>query len=211
MSTSIDLGFRPKTYFSPVRLESWLRSKVKSAAMRDRLKHLLEEGHHEEARILLEEVAFSESEQKMLESFHPAFMGGNYLPDTTFGEVEIARISIQSTTCDVTCVYARKEDGKIHYRVVDEYGGDTLQGPADAKTTAPMTLLELHDFFMKAWPLVEVLDMNFENDLNGAMSFYSVDSKFYPELEDLIDERVQEFYAETYGDDEDEDEEDDEE
>jgi hypothetical protein len=31
-------------------------------------------------------------------ALHPMFMGGNYLPDTDEGEVEIARIEIASTT-----------------------------------------------------------------------------------------------------------------
>jgi hypothetical protein len=205
MSKSIDLDFRPKTYFSPLRLESWLLAKVKSAAMRRQLKYLLAEGYHEDARHLMEEVAFSASEQRALEAFHPAFMGGNYLPDTGFGEVEIARINLQSTTSDVTCVYARKEEGKIHYRVVDEYGGETLQGPVDATTDLPMTLGELHDFFMKAWPLIELLEMNFEGDLDRALAFYSVDSAFYPALGQLIDQRVEAFHAENYGDREEED------
>ena len=47
----------------------------------------------------------------------------------------------------MTSVYARSEGGAIHYRVVDEYGGDTLQGPAEAKTVAPMTLGEFADFY----------------------------------------------------------------
>jgi hypothetical protein len=39
-------------------------------------------------------------------------MGGEYLPDLIPNEVEIARITIASTTQDVTCVYARQvEDG----------------------------------------------------------------------------------------------------
>jgi hypothetical protein len=54
------------------------------------------------------------------------FMGGNYLPDTEEGEVEIARIEIASTTFDVTCLFAKQNNGRILYRVVDEYEGDTL-------------------------------------------------------------------------------------
>ena len=82
-------------------------------------------------------------------------MGGNYLPDTEDGEVEIARIRIKSTTFDVTSVYARAEGGAIHYRVVDEYDGDTLQGETEARTDKPMTLGEFTDFFLEAWPLMD--------------------------------------------------------
>jgi hypothetical protein len=57
---------------------------------------------------------------------HPSFMGGEYLPDRRDTEVEIARLNIDSTTSDVTSVYARLGKDRINYRVVDEYDGDTL-------------------------------------------------------------------------------------
>jgi hypothetical protein len=53
-------------------------------------------------------------------------MGGEYLPDLKQDEVEIARITIASTTQDVTSVFARRGKHRIYYRVVDEYGGETL-------------------------------------------------------------------------------------
>ena len=197
MSDDIDLQFRPKTYFRPERLEQYLISKVKGAVLRKKLKALFKEGRREELRDLIDDVAFSDADRKVLESVHPMFMGGNYLPDTDEGEVEIARISIQSTTGDVTSVYARPENGVIHYRVVDEYGGDTLQGRSTATTTAPMTLGEFADFFFTAWPLIELLEMNFEDDLEGALGFFSVDSEFYPEFGSLCNQRVLEHFPST--------------
>ena len=116
------------------------------------------------------------------------------------GEVEIARISIKSTTFDVTCVYARPDAGVIHYRVVDEYGGDTLQGPGEAQTDKPMALGEFADFFLGAWPLIDVLEMNFEGDQEGAMDFFSADSDFYPDFDRLCRLRVHaHFSAEVDG------------
>ncbi len=194
MSKPIDLQFRPKTYFRPEKLEKYLLSKVKGAVLRNKLKALFDEGRHAEVSRLVGDAAFSMSDHKVLESIHPMYMGGNYLPDTETGEVEIARISIQSTTFDVTSVYARPEDGVIHYRVVDEYGGDTLQGQAEATTTAPMSLVEFADFFLSAWPLVEVLESNFEDDVDGALGFFSADSDFYPELDRLCRQRVREHF-----------------
>ena len=196
MSADIDLNHRPKTYFRPLKLENYLLSKVKGAVMRKKLAALFEAGRHDEARHLLADAAFSEADRKMLESIHPMFMGGNYLPDTEDGEIEIARISIRSTTSDVTSVYARLEDGVIHYRVADEYGGDTLQGRAETTTTAPMTLGELADFFLTAWPLIALLEMNFEDDLNGALRFFSADSEFYPDFDRLCRQRVREHFPE---------------
>ncbi len=194
MSDEIDLDFRPRTYFQPEKLEKYLLSKVKGAVLRKKLQALFEGGRHEEIRELLGDAAFSVGDRKVLESVHPMFMGGNYLPDTDDGEVEIARISIRSTTFDVTSVYAKPADGVIHYRVVDEYGGDTLQGPSEATTKAPMTLGEFTEFFLTAWPLIEVLEMNYEDDIDGALGFFSADSDFYPELDRLCRQRVREHF-----------------
>jgi len=194
MSEDLDLEFRPKSYFRPEKLEKYLLSKVKGAVLRKQLKTLFDEGRHQEVRDLVGDAAFSVADRMALESIHPMFMGGNYLPDTEDGEVEIARISIESTTYDVTSVYARPEGGLIHYRVVDEYGGDTLQGPSETTTTAPMTLGEFADFFLTAWPLIEVLEMNFEDDVEGALGFFSADSDFYPALDCLLRQRVHDHF-----------------
>jgi hypothetical protein len=194
MSHDIDLGYRPKTYFRPEKLEKYLLSKVKGAVLRKKLKALFEEGRHDEVRHLVGDAAFSVTDGKALEAIHPMFMGGNYLPDTEDRELEVARISIRSTTFDVTSVYAKPEEEVIHYRIVDEYGGDTLQGPSEATTTAPMTLGEFAEFFLTAWPLIEVLEANYEDDVEGALGFFSAESDFYPELERLCRKRVREHF-----------------
>jgi len=194
VSTDIDLSFRPGTYFRPQGLERYLLSKVKGAVARRSLQALFDEGRHAEVRELLTTLALSEADRKALESYHPMFMGGNYLPDTDDGEVEIARISIKSTTYDVTCVYARPEQGAIHYRVVDEYNGETLQRPTETTTEKPMTLAEFADFFLSAWRLLDVLESNFEGDREGAMDFFSASSAFYPQFDSLCRERVREHF-----------------
>jgi len=84
--------------------------------LRRRLQALFDAGRHDEVRALLGANGISAAECKAMESVHPMFLGGNYLPDTERGEVEIARVSLASVTGDVTCVYARPADGGIHYR-----------------------------------------------------------------------------------------------
>lgn len=194
MSNGINLDYCPKTYFRPEKLEKYLLSKVKGAVLRKELKALFEAGRHDEAQELLRDATSSLAGQKALETVHPMFMGGNYLPDTDGCEVEIARISIKSTTYDVTSVYAEPVGGAIHYRVVDEYGGDTLQGPSEATTKTPMTLGEFAEFFLTAWPLIVVLEMNYEDDLEGALGFFSAESNFYPEFDWLCRQKVINFY-----------------
>jgi hypothetical protein len=117
-------------------------------------------------------------------------MGGNYLPDMDEGEVEVARIEIASTTHDVTCLFAKMENGKIKFRVVDEYGGDTLNSPTEVTTDEPMNLKEMTEFFLSAWSLIEVLEMNFDGQLDPALAFFKATSRFYPEFHELCRERV---------------------
>lgn len=195
MNQDIDLQYRPATYFKPGSYEDYLLSKIKGTVVRNQLRNMVDKEEFQEFNKLSDEVALAIESSKELEAVHPMFMGGNYLPDTGDDEVEIARISINSTTFDVTSVYASYYDGSIHYRVVDEYDGDTLCKPDTASTEMPMTLEELVNFFMKAWPLVEVLDMNFEDDEEGAFDFYYASSDFYPEFSCLVDQLVSEHFA----------------
>jgi hypothetical protein len=118
---------------------------------------LSKEGRHDEVASLLGEEGISSADIKALERVHPMFMGGNYLPDTEDGEVEITRIEIASTARDVTCVFAKREMGLILYHVVDEYNGDTLDGPSEMTSDRPLTLGDLTDFFLNAWSLADVL------------------------------------------------------
>ena len=124
------------------------------------------------------------------------FMGGNYLPDTEEGEVEIARIEIASTTFDVTSLFAKQSNGRILYRVVDEYEGDTLTGPSEMTSDKPLTLGEMADFFLGAWPLIDVLEMNFEGDVEAALGFFTAKSEFYFDFDRLCRRRVAEAFPE---------------
>jgi hypothetical protein len=54
----------------------------------------------------------------------------------------------------------------------------------------PLTLGELTDFLVNAFSLVDVLKMNFEDDLESALGFFFVESRFYPDLERLCVQRV---------------------
>jgi len=201
MSRDIDLGHRPDTYFRPQKLERYLLSKVKGAVIRRKLQALFDAGLHAEVGTLLSAEGISAADHKALGSLHPMFMGGNYLPDTQDFEVEIGRISIKSTTYDVTCVYARPDKGGIHYRVVDEYEGDTLQGATEARTDQPMTLGEFTDFFLAAWGLIDVLESNFDNDVEASLDFFSAESEFYPDFDRLCRQRVIEHFPEAATDD----------
>jgi hypothetical protein len=202
MSDKINLDFRPSTYFGPQSLPEHLIAQVKGDAVKKQLEELYKEGRFEELTNLLNSLSIDQAEIKALGSIHPMFMGGNYLPDTAANEIEVARIVIESTTFDVTCLYARFDAGKIHYRVVDEYDGDTLSGPSEMVSDKPLTLGEMTDFFLSAWSLIDVLEMNFEDDLDSALGFFSARSEFYADFHDICTERAIEAFEESSVDDE---------
>jgi hypothetical protein len=190
VSAPIDLKFRPASYFWPLGLEKHLLARVKGAQRKRALQDLIDAGRHDEIPNFLATSALSEEDRRMFGSIHPMCMGGEYLPDMEEDEVEIARISLHSTTGDVTSVYARRKPGGIALRVVDEYGGDTLTGETEREVKRPLTLNELTAFFMKAWPLFELLDMNYEGELERQLGFFWADSVFYPDFDRLLRRRA---------------------
>jgi hypothetical protein len=193
-ATGIDLGFRPKSYFWPTGLETHLLSRVKGAERKAALKRLLDGDRPEEIPDFLARSALTNAERQALGRIHPAFMGGEYLPDLAHSETMIARITIASTTQDVTCVYARRGKGRIHYRAVDEYEGDTLSGRNTRTSVKPLTLGELETFFTGAWSLFDVLEANFGEhgyDVEEMLGFVvAIESEYYPELDRLYRERI---------------------
>lgn len=195
-SNPIDLSFRPDSYFWDLGAEDELLTHIKGAARREALQRLIDQGQRAQIPEFLSKAKLSDEERKAIGRIHPYFMGGEYLPDQEDGEVEIARIEIDSTTADVTSVYASLTAAGIHYRVVDEYGGDTLSGPSETDSTRPLTLGELEAFFTGAWPLMEVLEMNFEEDVEGMLGFFRAHSQFYPVLDTLLRQRVREAFRE---------------
>ena len=120
-------------------------------------------------------------------------MGGEYLPNRQATEVEIARINIDSTTSDVTSVYAKAGKNRIYYRVVDEYNGDTLSDKQTRSSKRPLTLKELVEFFLGAWPLKDVLEGN-DLDRDGAHDFTHPSSEFYPQFAAAIRARIDDWY-----------------
>jgi hypothetical protein len=179
-----------------MRLKRYLLSKVKGSAQRKILENLFEQGRYAGLNDMINEFDNLQANSKSLESVHPMYMGGNYLPDIEDDEVEIARVTTKSTTSDVTSVYARRDGDRIHYRVVDEYGGETLEGPAELTTAEPMTLREFADFFLTAWISLPALKAYFENDLDEALDFFSINSEFYKELEIYCQQQVVEIFRE---------------
>ena len=69
------------------------------------------------------------------------FHGGEFLPGYSSGEVEIARIGLESFLADVISIRARTDGGQIRDRIVDEYENEDEFAPATMDT--PLSLAEL--------------------------------------------------------------------
>ncbi|MCG7907178.1 MAG: hypothetical protein JAY95_11685 [Candidatus Thiodiazotropha taylori] len=189
----IDLDYRPSSYFWPLDLEKHLLTSIKGDLRREFVRSMLEENSLDSVHQELLHSELDEFEKKLAGLYHPAFMGGEYLPGADAREIEIARITIASTTLDVTVVRARKAGQEIHYRVVDEYDGDTLTNNTECTSVKPLTLSELEAFFNGAWPLFGVLNMNFKHmdyDLDSMLNFVMPSSEFYPDFGELYYKRI---------------------
>src|SRR2546430_14178539 len=85
----IDLQFRPASYFWPLKLETHLLTHVKGAERRATLRRLVDAERLDEIPDFLARSALGVAERQVLGRIHPAFMGGEYLPDRFATEVEI--------------------------------------------------------------------------------------------------------------------------
>jgi hypothetical protein len=152
--SDIDLDFRPKGYFWPLDARTHVISSIKGASRREFVSRMFAEGREGELPPDVLQPSLPADLRQATGAIHPSLMGGEYLPDQRSDEIEIARIAIESTTRDVTCVYARRGKGEIHFTVVDEYEGGTLAGESTRKSKTPLTLGELTDFVLGAWDLI---------------------------------------------------------
>ena len=193
---SIDLAYRPRTYFWPHGLKPHPLSSIKGANRRAFVARALAEDPDQDIPPVLLRHALPAPLRSAFASQHPSAMGGEFLPDLVADEVEVGRITLASTTQDVTCVYARQERDRIILRVVDEYDGDTLSGRNSRSARQPLSLQQFVRFFLEAFDLNEVIRMNFGDDgypEEEVFSFFEGSSDFYPEFDQLLCRRVRTF------------------
>jgi len=191
----IDRSFRPESYFKPADAASRVLTTVSGTARRDALERAIAEGRLNETPDFLSRSSLAEDERRALGSLGPRFMGGEYLPVKDDLEIEIARIEIASTTGDVTSVFARQAGEFLQFRAVDEYGGETLTEHSKMGSPRPLTLGELEGFLLGAWPFFEVLESNFDSDVEAMLDFFRARSAFYPTIDERLRENVRERFA----------------
>ena len=184
------MAYRPRDYFGRYDLEVELMTRVKGTLRRKLLREAMESGNIDQVPPAARESALDEANRRMIGRIHPLYMGGEYLPKMRKDEVEIARISIQSTTGDVVCLYARPVGHRIAYRVADEYEGSTLDGPSVRTSMRPLTMGTMMEFFLTSWNLFTCLDCNYEDDLQRKLNFFNAESEYYPYFDDTLREQV---------------------
>lgn len=184
------MAYRPRDYFGRHDMQTSLLTHVKGTARRNALREALEAGQINDVPEGIKTAALSHDVRQFAGSLHPSFMSGEYLPTVSGRELEVARIHIRSTTGDVTCVYARLVGRRIAYRVVDEYGGDTLSDHTKRTSMRALTMGQLITFFLGAWDLYVCLECNFDGELEGMLRFFRGESEFYPCFDDALRQLV---------------------
>jgi len=212
-----DLDFRPETYFEPENPDLATLSRICGTSRRRDVEEAVARGD----RVLEDSLCskLDDNERTIASSIHPSLMGGEYLPDFLPGEVEIARIDLDSTTCDAISLRARSGSDRIRYRLVDEYMESECEYRLSQESSRkPLTMKKL----------IRILDESRYSDgsdeSNGGIvgrfrleylsyaptlreieelrDFASVSSVYYPDLERWYQEASEEWYLEkraTYG------------
>jgi hypothetical protein len=211
--SSIDLDYRPSTYWPESENQEQRLSHIHGKGRRDITRNALESGGIRELNWIGPELSaesLSEQDRQAWGRIHPSMMGGEYLPQYEENEVEIARISLKSVTSDQISIRASGRDRDIHYSVVDEY--ETGYQLAIERSQEPLTLAELitlldqtdNPFKEAGGGLVRShWKFNIEYmDPEEAIDFVSVESAFYLDLRSYYSEEAEEWLAEQSTNDE---------
>jgi hypothetical protein len=206
---NIDLSFRPDTYWPDSLTPEQLLSRIRGKRRQDIARELYKEFGFTALNEFLVREGLSEEDRTAWGAAGPWCMGGEYLPELEEGEVEIARISLASTTSDQVSVRARQNGERIRYRIVGEYEEEESmrqQLPFDV-TDQPLSLGELMDMvqgaktsdstcpvgiFSSSW----IMMLEFAEGPEEIAGFLSVSSAFYPQIEACYDALAEQWLEE---------------
>ena len=217
--TSIDFDYRPSSYFFPMSAAKYLLATIKGTQRRREIKRLIESGNEREIQDWMAHSTLDQKTRQAIGSYHPMFMGGEYLPDLKDGEVEIARLDLASVTSDAISVRARSSGDRIYYHVFDEYEDDYKVTPCWSKQ--PLSLQRLIRLIETTTDKkhgekscgLRFLDEGYREfgfELESQRTFLHVTSVFYPTLESYYDLAIEDWYQQCWNeldhDDEEEEE-----
>jgi hypothetical protein len=200
------LAFRPSSYWEHDDPLGAILQNVKGTNRRRMITDYWNAGRLEDLDQALLDDTLNDDLRRGLGRIHPSFMGGEYLPSDLPSEVEIVRITLQSTTTDVISIRARKEPGDrlIHYRIVDEYPKSNKFRYSPETSELPFTLGEMITFIDRASDCYGTglgtcyNDYNYQetHDAEALRYFTSLSSEFYPELHPHYEAVFDEWLAE---------------
>ena len=200
---SIDYSYRPLSYWDVANLDQ-LVANIKGSERKKIALRLIREERLDEAKDFILDDSLSEEERVDVGKVHPALMGGEYLPDCSRGEVEIARVTMASTTQDVISIRAFPKRGRIFYRVQDEYESVFEFEPSSSKL--PLSLLQLIHLIDSGdsdelGPIgLGIIQIQFdcsEEPVEFFADFMEFTSEFYPELNEHYRLATQQWVADT--------------
>ena len=111
MSTADSDDFRPSDALFGLPAETFLLASVKGESRRQMIAAATEEDRLEELHESLLASALSAEDREQWGRLHPSHLGGEFLPNRSPEELEVARITLRSTTYDVVSLY---EIGRAH-------------------------------------------------------------------------------------------------
>ena len=184
-------------------LDKYLLATVKGTERRNEVERLIAAGRILDIEDWLAHSALNESTRELIGSFHPRFMGGEYLPNLGVGEVEIARIELASVTSDVISIRAKQRSGRIYYSIQDEYETNFKIKPTWSKQ--PLTLNQIIDLIETATDKdygeqslgLRALDegyRHFDFNLEDCRTFTRITSAFYLGLESYYKQAIESWY-----------------
>jgi len=209
-NVELDFSYRPDSYWEHEDPVEAILVGIKGEVRRRKVREAFERGDAGAIPELLLEDELEEEERRAWGAIHPQFMGGEYLPADLPGEVEIVRVSLNSTTGDVMELRARPVTGGIGYRITDEY--ETVFPLAFYQSAGPVTaagivrlLDETHGLCAHAGPglVFGPVVMNYGHGPRGrepeeiekwwrdASRFATVQSSFYPGLAEWYASRIE--------------------
>lgn len=200
----IDYSWRPEGYFEPTDPEDLMLSRITGAARREAVRKMVRDGGMDAVPEGFGNEELSERHRTAWGRIHPMCMGGEFLLPCEPGELEIARLTIRSTTYDVLSVRAKRTKNRIRVRVDDEYDGETLNRKHTCTSVLPLSLGRLLDLVITGWDFFECLEHNYPDDLEGQLGFFWGESRLYPEFDEGLRERVTEYFRAHHEAEEDE-------
>lgn len=199
-----DLDWRPKGYDGLADLDGYLDGGLKPEAAQRR-REIVQKTLTENPRLAMKSA--NEDDTTGREGLHQRLTTGDTLPLFEDGEVELARIAMPgSIHSDAISVRARMENGRYHYRVLDEYDGMFVNDEGiPAPTNAPLTLGELIALIDECELVTATRDMINEGEgPEVAHDWLEVHSAVYPALSLWYRAEGKRWLAENTWDEEDE-------